>query len=72
MTHLWTVNLCFHLFSILACILIVFQLRVYVPKYMKELGQANYSLDVMKIIFDHFEELFGMNYTLPKCGEYVH
>nr|XP_009860488.1 glutamyl aminopeptidase [Ciona intestinalis] len=42
-------------------------LRVFVPPHQKDAGQANYALDVMKIVFDFFEEYFGMDYALPKC-----
>ncbi|XP_076819067.1 glutamyl aminopeptidase-like [Clavelina lepadiformis] len=42
-------------------------LRVYVPPHQLAAGQANYAMDVMKEVFDYFEEFFGMDYSLPKC-----
>jgi len=43
-------------------------LRVYIPPYQKETGRADYALQIMKVQFDFFEDLFGMDYSLPKCG----
>lgn len=41
-------------------------LRVYLPKHQIAAGQANYSLEVLKSVFDYYETRFGIDFSLPK------
>ncbi|XP_039273307.2 aminopeptidase A-like [Styela clava] len=44
-------------------------LKIYGTKAQIDAGQADYALNVTKVAFDYFEELFMMNYSLPKLDQ---
>lgn len=48
----------------------LFQLRIYGAKYQIDGGQAEVALNSTVAMFDEYEALFGMNYSLPKYGGY--
>lgn len=49
------------------CLYFVYQLNIYVQP--EQVQTAEYAANITKIVFDYFEEYFGMDYSLPKLGE---
>lgn len=45
------------------------QLRIYGAPYLIRSGQAELALNATVAMFDNYEILFNMNYSLPKYGE---